>query len=176
MRTMTLLAVVLGSLAWLGVPRTARAEAGDAPVVINAIVPAGAQLWVDGTKTKQTGDSRRFVSPPISAGHVYVYHVRVVTDGRDIDKAVRVRSGDNITLDFTGAQVRESRGQPRGTAASYYNPDSAAQSWYTAQPQPQVKTFAQQSSFGAYSWSMGGLPFPEWNNLAIPWPQRYPSR
>jgi uncharacterized protein (TIGR03000 family) len=173
MRTI-LLVVAVGLAAWLGDPQTARAEPGDAPVVINALVPAGAQLWVDGTKTKQTGDSRRFISPPISAGHVYVYHVRVIADGRDVDKAVRVKAGDNITLDFTGAQVRESRGQPRGTAASYYNP--AAQSWYTAQPQPQVKTFAQQSSFGAYSWSMGGLPFPEWNNLAIPWPQRYPSR
>jgi uncharacterized protein (TIGR03000 family) len=170
MRAILLATVVgLGVAGWLGDPPAARAEPGDAPVVINALVPAGAQLWVDGAKTKQTGDNRRFVSPPIRSGHVYVYHVRVVSDGRDIDKAVRVRAGDNITLDFTGAEVRESRGQPAAA------PDTGvAQLSYTAQPQNPVKTFAQQSSFGAYSWSMGGLPFPEWNNLAIPSSQRYP--
>jgi uncharacterized protein (TIGR03000 family) len=155
-------------VAWFSEPQTARAEPGDAPVVINALVPSGAQLWFDGTKTTQTGDNRRFVSPPIASGHVYVYHLRVVDGGRDVAKAVRVRAGDHITLDFTGAQVRESRGQPTQTAAPYSNPGSAAQAGYAAQP---VKTFAQQSSFGAYSWSLGGLPFPQWNNLAIPWPQ-----
>ena len=105
MRAILLATVVgLGVAGWLGHAPAARAEPGDAPVVINALVPAAAQLWVDGTKTKQTGDSRRFVSPPIRSGHVYVYHVRVVSDGREIDKAVRVRAGDNITLDFTGAE------------------------------------------------------------------------
>jgi uncharacterized protein (TIGR03000 family) len=164
-----LAALLAGLGAWLGDVQTVRAESGDAPVVINAIVPADAQLWVDGTKTKQTGESRRFVSPPVPSGHVYVYHVRVVTDGRDVEKAVRVRAGDNINLDFTGAQVRESRGQPTATStgASYYSP--AGQGWYTT-TDSRVKRFASQSPYGAYTWRP--LPFPQWNDLAIPWPQR----
>jgi hypothetical protein len=36
-----------------------------------------------------------------------------------------VRAGDRINLDFTGAQVRESRGGA-GTAAGYYDPDAPA--------------------------------------------------
>jgi uncharacterized protein (TIGR03000 family) len=174
MRGILLTTVVgLGVAAWLANVPVALADSGDAPVVINAIVPTDAKLYVDGTKTKQTGDNRRFVSPPIRSGHVYVYHVRVVSDGRDVEKAVRVRAGDDITIDFTGQQVREWHGQP----VRAYTPSASyvQQSWYSGPAQARVRTFAQQTPYGGYSWSSSALPFPEWNQLAIPTSQRYPN-
>jgi hypothetical protein len=108
------------------------------------------------------------VSPPVASGHVYVYHLRIVDGGREIDRAVRVRAGDRITLNFTGAQVRESRAP--STAPSNNADIGSIQPSYGMQPASRPKGFASQSPYGGYTWR--ALPFPQWNDLAIPWPQR----
>jgi uncharacterized protein (TIGR03000 family) len=124
MRAFLMTAVALGVLsAFAGNPQPARAAPGDAPVVITMTVPANAEVWFDGTKTVQTGENRRFFSPPITAGRKYSYEVRVVAGKMDLTRPLTVRAGDRINLDFTGAQVRESREGP-GTAAAYYDPDA----------------------------------------------------
>src|SRR5579884_166675 len=45
-------------------------------VLLNVTVPAGAELWVDGHKTSQTGAVRQFTSPPLAAGKDYTYELR----------------------------------------------------------------------------------------------------
>ncbi len=68
-------------------------------------VPANAEIWFDGAKTKQTGPSREFVSTPLAPDRSYTYHLRVrwTEDGRTIERTRRVpvRAGDRIRLDFT---------------------------------------------------------------------------
>src|SRR5580700_8012899 len=66
-----MVATVLGLAAWCGLfgnQSAAHGQAGEAPVVIIAIVPADAQIWFDGAATTQTGGVRRFYSPPVGAG------------------------------------------------------------------------------------------------------------
>jgi uncharacterized protein (TIGR03000 family) len=66
---------------------------------------AGAEVWIDGKKTTQTGDVRFFESPPLAAGRQYVYEVRAswTVDGEEVTKTrrVTVRAGDRAVVDFT---------------------------------------------------------------------------
>jgi len=143
----------LGLLALLG-SSPLQAAAGDAPVVINTIVPAGATVSFDGVQTTQKGTHRRFVSPPLEAGHTYAYRVHVVGQNLDDTRRLSVRAGEEITLDFTGAEVREARGQAAQAAAGYLDP-SRAMYWspaYRGLP-VQQRTFASQSPYQGYSWS-----------------------
>jgi uncharacterized protein (TIGR03000 family) len=87
----------------------ARAQAGEAPAVINATVPADAQVWIDGTATTQTGTQRVFTSPPLATGKTYSYQVRVVSGDRDDTRKVVVQAGQRVAVNFTGAQVQETR-------------------------------------------------------------------
>lgn len=162
-------AALLGLTVWFGKPQVARAA--DAPVVVVTIVPADATVWFDGTKTTQTGMTRRFVSPPVAAGRTYAYRIRVVAEGdRKLDETRRlsVQAGDQITLDFSGAQVREARGKVRDSgagsepgAATYRRPSYE----YSAWQQPRVSSFADQSPFQGYSWSPWGIR--AWDYLTI---------
>jgi uncharacterized protein (TIGR03000 family) len=73
-------------------------------VSIRMRVPENAQVWFDDRPTTRQGTERDFISPPVSAGRYYTYHVRVqwteggkpVTEARD----VTVRAGDRVNLSF----------------------------------------------------------------------------
>jgi uncharacterized protein (TIGR03000 family) len=80
-----------------------------APVEVNAVtirmsVPSGARVWFDGEATSQTGADREFVSPPLTPGRQYVYHVRVQWDenGKAVERNrdVTVHAGDRINLNI----------------------------------------------------------------------------
>lgn len=68
-------------------------------------VPENAEVWVDGVKTKQTGEARYFFSPPLTPGKKYVYQVRIhwTKDGKSMEKSERmlVQAGASIHRDFT---------------------------------------------------------------------------
>jgi uncharacterized protein (TIGR03000 family) len=71
---------------------------------IDLTVPAGAVIWFQGIKVKQTGAVRYLVTPPLSAGQSYTYEVRATytEGGRDVT-AVRnlsVRGGDRVEALF----------------------------------------------------------------------------
>jgi len=146
---------------WLLIgPGSAPAATGDAPVTITMMLPADAQVWFDDTKTTQTGSYRRFVSPPVPAGHTYTYHVRIASasnPARDATRTLTVRAGDRINLDLRGAA---SQG---GVGAGYYEPEASAVPAYptSGYPQSAVRSFADQSPYGGYSWTP--WPFPSWN-------------
>jgi uncharacterized protein (TIGR03000 family) len=96
----------------------ARAEAGGAPVVITTVSSPDAKIWFDDFATEQSGQQRRFSSPALQSGRVYVYQVRMVTEGQTLEKSLKVRAGDRITLDFTGDEVRITRGEAAPVVAA----------------------------------------------------------
>ncbi len=75
-----------------------------ARVIIDVKVPAQAELWIEGKKMSQTGELRRFVSPPLEPGQRYSYDFRIrwkegsreATRVRNID----VQPGESYTIDL----------------------------------------------------------------------------
>jgi uncharacterized protein (TIGR03000 family) len=73
-------------------------------VVIAVRVPAGAELWFDGNKTSQTGEVRRFLTPPLEHGYEYSYevHARWNETGHAVIRVrkVTVHAGDGLDSTF----------------------------------------------------------------------------
>ncbi len=67
-------------------------------------VPADAEVWFEGAKTKQTGTLRYFFSPPLIPGKNYFYQVqaRWQKDGQTIERKrrIEVHAGDALQLDL----------------------------------------------------------------------------
>jgi uncharacterized protein (TIGR03000 family) len=70
-------------------------------------VPADAEVWFNGVKTKQTGAQRYFFSPPLAAGKQYTYQLlaRWSKEGKPIERKqeLDVRAGDALRLDLSPA-------------------------------------------------------------------------
>jgi uncharacterized protein (TIGR03000 family) len=68
-------------------------------------VPKSAEIWVNGVKTKQTGELRHFFSPPLTLGGKYSYQIRLrwMKDGKPVEETHRilVRASETIRRDFT---------------------------------------------------------------------------
>ena len=79
--------------------------AGGAVTVV-VRVPADAEVWFEGVKTKQTGTERRFVSPPVLPGR-YTYDIRATwkENGREVTRSrrVAVQAGGTYRVDLTAA-------------------------------------------------------------------------
>jgi uncharacterized protein (TIGR03000 family) len=118
-----LVALAAACLAWSLPARAEAPEGNKAAVVITVLVPAGAEVSFDGTRTQQSGTMRRFVSPPIATGKTFKYQVAVTggADKMNVTRALRVRGGEQITLDFRDGQVRETR----GTGSAFFEPEAA---------------------------------------------------
>lgn len=67
-------------------------------------VPADAEIWFNGTKTKSTGPVREFVSPPLASGqrHSYEIQARWTESGQPITQTqeVIVQPGARVTIAF----------------------------------------------------------------------------
>jgi uncharacterized protein (TIGR03000 family) len=96
----------------------ARAEP-DGPAHITLKVPADAEVWFDGARTKTTGAVRHYDSPPLTPGYDYTYQVRASwrENGHDVTEThqVSVSAGARTTVDFTSPAVPERK--TSGTAA-----------------------------------------------------------
>jgi uncharacterized protein (TIGR03000 family) len=80
-------------------------EPRDANVaMLDVRVPADAQVWIDGSKTTQTGTERRFESPTLTPGKTYSYDVRARWMGDEGEvtrtKHVTFHAGDRVSVDF----------------------------------------------------------------------------
>lgn len=83
-------------------------DTGAMPVPTTATVdvrlPAEAELRFDGVLLNQGGGLRRFVTPPLTPGDRYIYHVHATwtENGRDVaqDRDVTFRPGDQVNIDF----------------------------------------------------------------------------
>jgi uncharacterized protein (TIGR03000 family) len=77
--------------------------AGTAEVDLH--VPPDAQVWFDGSPTKQTGEWRTYTSPPLPPDKTFHYDVRARwTNGDQVvdqTRSVEVRAGKRATVDFT---------------------------------------------------------------------------
>jgi uncharacterized protein (TIGR03000 family) len=76
------------------------------PVQVNVQVPStDAQVWFDGTATRQQGAYRTYQSPALPEGNTYSYEVRVrwMENGnaREETRTIRFRAGQSVTVDFT---------------------------------------------------------------------------
>jgi uncharacterized protein (TIGR03000 family) len=81
---------------------------------IDIRVPANADLWFQGVKTRQQGSVRRFITPPLAPDREYAYTVRATwrVNGKRVSQRHRVvvRPGDWVRLNWTSGT--------RGTAAT----------------------------------------------------------
>jgi len=73
---------------------------------IEITVPAGAEVWIDGLPTRQTGAARSFITPPLERGKTYGYdlHVRwTAPDGLvvDVTRPIQVQAGRQTMVGFT---------------------------------------------------------------------------
>jgi uncharacterized protein (TIGR03000 family) len=79
----------------------------SAPATIEVHVPANAQLWFEDTPTDQTGEWRRFTSPPLPPDQVFYYKLRARWNdsGQTVEqtRTIEVRAGKTTTVDFTRA-------------------------------------------------------------------------
>ena len=68
-------------------------------------LPAKAEVWMNGVKTRQTGESRYYYSPPLTPGREYAYQMRIhwLKDGKPVEKTERilVHAGTSVRRDVT---------------------------------------------------------------------------
>jgi uncharacterized protein (TIGR03000 family) len=68
-------------------------------------VPENAEVWVNGAKTRQAGESRYYFSPPLAPGRQYAYEMRIrwMKDGKPVEETQRVlvSAGSRTHRDFT---------------------------------------------------------------------------
>ena len=80
---------------------------------IRIALPADAEVRFDGDKTTQTGADRRFVSPPLQAGHNYIYDVKAQwkENGHKVtrDRRITVHAGDVVNVSFVEAEEAKSK-------------------------------------------------------------------
>jgi uncharacterized protein (TIGR03000 family) len=66
---------------------------------------SNAEVFFEGTRTQQTGTEREFVSPELTPGRTFTYHIRTrwMDNGqqRDETRDVNVRAGQALTVDFS---------------------------------------------------------------------------
>jgi len=74
---------------------------GKKTIIIRLLVPADATVVVDGNyKTKSTGSSRRFITPPLLPGESYTYSLKVTSKGESITKDIKIRHGAKNVFDL----------------------------------------------------------------------------
>jgi uncharacterized protein (TIGR03000 family) len=99
------LTCVLVALALLG---PARAQRGGPrqPAYLRVLLPEGdAQLLIDGVPTRQTGKSRRFVSPPLEPSRTFTYALTAKWEPNNYTtvirtRAARVQAGQQVEVDL----------------------------------------------------------------------------
>jgi len=76
----------------------------SADATLTVTVPDGAKIFVNGTETRSTGSTRRYVSRGLAPGYRYTYEVRAELnrDGEKVEesKTVQVQAGQQIQLAF----------------------------------------------------------------------------
>jgi len=71
---------------------------------VRLMVPPDAQVWFEDQQTQQRGMDRLFVSPPMTPGKDYVYHIKAqwMENGQQVNKTkdVTVHAGDWVNVDL----------------------------------------------------------------------------
>jgi len=81
------------------------ADEGKGEAFLNVVVPADAVVEVDGTKTKATGTTRLFITPPVEKGKKFNYVIKATfnQNGKQVsvERTVTVEAGKLIEVNFT---------------------------------------------------------------------------
>ena len=65
-------------------------------------LPENAKLYLLGQETKATGNVRRFTTDRLTDGQTWKnYTLKMVFDGRTVEKTIVLKSGESYTVDFT---------------------------------------------------------------------------
>src|ERR1700757_4571542 len=94
---------IAAALTWTigGAASPVLAEDEKKAIIIHVFVPADATLVVDGYyKTKSTGSSRRFITPPLLPGKSYTYSLKVTSKGKSITRDIKIRHGAKNVFDL----------------------------------------------------------------------------
>ena len=86
-------------------------SAGD--VLIGIRVPADAAVWINGTRTGQSGPRREFLSSGLAPGRSYTFDISACWAGPagklvESEKRLTVRGGERRTVDLTAGSIRRS--------------------------------------------------------------------
>ena len=97
----TRLGVRRGSRAFaIALPAWGQPAPEKKPAVFEVMVPANADVEVDGQKTQAAGETRRFESPPVAVGGTYAYAVRATWQGKVVERTVKIRPDRVTTVDL----------------------------------------------------------------------------
>jgi uncharacterized protein (TIGR03000 family) len=99
----------------------------DRAVRVTVHVPASAEIWFDGNPTRQRGERRTYVSPPLAPDAALHYDVRALWvdgGGRTVDQTrrVAVRAGELSMVDFLSQE--SAMITPKSGAASNPRPSA----------------------------------------------------
>jgi len=99
-------------------PLTVSAVPRDEPIARFTVeVPADAEVYLEGIKTRQTGTNRVFVSPRLTPGKQYVYEVRArwMANGNPVEqtKSLMLTAGQRLTVHFPEASAAGGLSEPR---------------------------------------------------------------
>ncbi len=106
---------VRGGQAGVLAPGSAASSQPDDRACIWLRVPADAEVWFEGIKTRQTGAGRYFFSPPLIPGLTYAYRVeaRWKEEGKPIERQrqIVVHAGDSLHVDLASPPAPVSGGR-----------------------------------------------------------------
>lgn len=104
-------ATLIGLLAFVStLPIDAQEKAKDAQKKVATLVlrvPGDSLLEIDGVATKQTGEVRKFESPPLEAG-TYTYTVKIIHNSSTRMRQVKVQAGKEVEVDLRPGKDRDS--------------------------------------------------------------------
>lgn len=89
-----------------------------APVAVRLQVRvpvADAEVWLEGNKTRQQGLVREFLSPPLSPGQTYQYHLKAAwsenEQRQETARTIAVLPGEHVRVDLTLPQLVERKAE-----------------------------------------------------------------
>lgn len=102
--------VLVCLIAFGGAARPALGQSSRKTVILEVLLPDDAALFIEGKKTKATGPTRTFESPPLPPGK-YTYTVEAILPGpkglQTITRHIDVRPGDFESLDLRPRRAGE---------------------------------------------------------------------
>lgn len=87
------------------------------PLLLDVLLPADAELEVNGRKTKSTGETRQFESPPMSTERTYAYTLKVVWRGQTLTRRIELQPDKLKTLDLRDELQTLTAPKPKGSFA-----------------------------------------------------------
>src|SRR5262249_9183934 len=81
-------------------------------ILFEVLVPADAELDINGFKTTETGEVRHFQTPPVNPAGSYTYTVKATSKGHAVTKDVHLTAGSPNSFDLR-PDLRAGEAAPR---------------------------------------------------------------